>query len=254
MRRTLATLTAFALLSAPTLSVAQTLGEGNVKLLEASDTVPVSKIPDGIYLRTVNDPEDIIWDRLPEYRVAMNPAPAVHQSVELRVNYDAEPSYLYLNLARTSERLYVRMRWTDETKDTETAFDRFRDGVAVQFSLGDDETSYMMGDGPESAVNIWYWRSGNDAVQNLAAGGPGSTTVLDEQPVSGKSLYTERDGDPNQWTVVMSRPIASDGAHNASFDRDAVPMAFAVWQGAEKERDGFKRVSDGWILLDMASE
>ncbi|MBW4984980.1 dimethylsulfide dehydrogenase [Mameliella sp. CS4] len=254
MRRTIATLTAFAMLSTPTLSAAQSMAEANVKLIEAYDTVKVSTIPDGIYLRTVNDPDDIIWERLPEYRVAMSPAPAVHESVELRVNYDAEVSYLNMTLAKTSERFYVRLRWVDDTRDTATAFDRFRDGVAVQFSLGDDETSYMMGDGPDSAVNIWYWRSGEDAVQNLAAGGPGSTTLLEEQPVSGESQYFDKDGDPNEWTVVMSRPIKAQGAHNVSLDRDVVPMAFALWQGAEKQRDGLKSVSEGWIMLDMASE
>lgn len=254
MQRTLVTLTAIAMLSTPTLSAAQSTAEANVKLIEAYDSVKVSTIPDDIYLRSVNDPDDIIWERLPEYRVAMWPAPAVHPSVELRVNYDAEVSYLNMTLAKTSERFYVRLRWVDDTQDTETAFDHFRDGVAVQFSLGDDDTSYMMGDGPDSAVNIWYWRSGEDAVQNLAAGGPGSTTILEEQPVSGESQYSVKDGDPNQWTVVMSRPIGAQGAHNVSLDRDMVPMAFALWQGAEKERDGFKRVSDGWIMLDMASE
>jgi dimethylsulfide dehydrogenase subunit gamma len=254
MQRTIATLAAIAMLSTPTLSAAQSMAEANVKLLEAYDTVKVSTIPDGIYLRTVNDPDDIIWERLPEYRVAMLPAPAVHRSVELRVNYDAEASYLNMTLAKTSERFYVRLRWVDNTRDTTTAFDRFRDGVAVQFSLGDDETSYMMGDGPDSAVNIWYWHSDEDAVQNLAAGGPRSTTLLEEQPVSGESQYLNKDGDPNEWTVVMSRPIEAQGEHNVSLNRDVVPMAFAVWQGAEKERDGFKRVSDGWILLDMRSD
>jgi DMSO reductase family type II enzyme heme b subunit len=254
MQRTIVTLTALALLSTPSLSVAQAVEDANIKLIEAYETVKVSTIPDGIYLRNVNDPDDIIWQRLPEYRVAMLPAPAVHQSVELRVNYDTEASYLNVTLAKTSDRFYVRLRWVDDTKDTETAFDRFRDGVAVQFSMGDDETSYIMGDGPDSPVNIWYWRSDKGEVQNLAAGSPGSTTILDEQPVSGESQYSDNDGDPNQWTVVMSRPIEADGDHNVSLDRDMVPMAFAVWQGAEKERDGFKRVSDGWILLDMASE
>ena len=254
MQKTIATLAALAMLSAPTLSAAEAVQDANIKLLEAYDTVEVSTIPDGIYLRTVNDPDDIIWQRLPEYRGAMSPAPAVHPSVELRVNYDADVSYLNMTLAKTSERLYVRLRWVDDTKDTITAFDRFRDGAAVQFSMGDDYTSYMMGDGPESAVNIWYWRSGKDEVQNLAAGGPGSTTILDEQPVSGASQYINNDGDPNEWTVVMSRPLEAEGAHNVSFDRELVPMAFALWQGSEKERDGFKRVSDGWILLDMTSD
>jgi len=254
MQKTIATLTAAAWLAAAAHAAAQTLPEANVKLIEAGDSVKVSTIPDGIYLRSTNDPDDIIWERLPEYRVTMLPAPAVHESVELRVNYDAEETFLYMTLAKTSERFYVRLRWVDDTRDTATAYNRFRDGAAVQFSLGDDATSYIMGDGPDSAVNIWYWRSDSNTVQNLAAGGPGSTTMLDEQPVTGDAMYDNNDGDPNEWTVVMSRPIAAEGAHTASLDRDIVPMAFALWQGAEQQRDGLKSVSDGWILLDMAAD
>ncbi|MGH1356526.1 MAG: ethylbenzene dehydrogenase-related protein [Thalassovita sp.] len=254
MLTSLRNMTLLAALATPTYVFAETLAEANVKLLEAYDSVAVSTIPDGIYLRSVNDPEDIIWERLPEYRVSMMPAPAVHDSVDLRVDYDAEESFLNMTLAKTSERLYVRLRWVDDSRDTETAFDRFRDGVAVQFALGDDDTSYIMGDAPDSAVNIWYWRADSNSIQSLAAGGPGSTTILDDQPATGDSLYVENDGDPNEWIVVMSRPLDAAGEYTASFDRDTVPMAFALWQGAEKERDGLKRVSADWILLNMASE
>jgi len=254
MSKNLSTLAALFALVLPSVSVAQTLAEANVKLIEAYDTVKVSKIPDGIYLRSTNDPDDIIWERLPEYRVNMNPAPAVHESVDLRVNYDVDTTQLYMTLAKTSERFYVRLRWVDDSRDQSTAFDRFRDAVAVQFSLGDDDTSFIMGDGPDSAVNIWYWRSDTNSVQNLAAGGPGSTTMLDEQPVSGDAMYASNDGDPNEWVVVMSRPIAADGEYTAALDRETVPMAFAVWQGADGQRDGLKTVSDGWILLDMRED
>jgi DMSO reductase family type II enzyme heme b subunit len=232
-------------------AAAESIVEANTALLEAGDKVTASRIPDGIYLRNTNDPDDIIWERLPEYRVSMAPAPAVHQSVELRVNYDAEAIPVYLNLARTSDRFYVRMRWRDDSQDAVTTLNRFRDGAAVQFSLGDDDTSYIMGTGPDAPVNIWYWRSDNGAVQNLAAGGPGSTTTLDTQPVSGDAVYMDNDGDPNEWVVVMSRPIAAAGAHNAALDRADVPMAFAIWQGSEGQRDGFKSVSDGWILVSL---
>lgn len=233
---------------------AESIVEANTLLLQAGDVVPVSKIPDGIFLRDTNDPEDIIWERLPEYRVTLAPAPAVHPSVELRVDYD-DPGYdVYLNLARTSDRLYVRMRWRDDTLDDATTLDRFRDAAAVQFSLGDDATSYLMGNGPEEAVNIWYWRADGASVQNLAAGGYGSTTILPSQSVSGDGHYLENDGDPNEWMVVMSRPLAVTGDYEASFRRYEVPVAFAVWQGSDGQRDGFKHVSDGWILLDLSED
>lgn len=254
LSRTLAT-TALLALAAPAFAQGVSIVEANVKLLEAGDTVAASKIPDGIYLRRVNDPDDIIWERLPEYRVHLGPAPAVHESVELRIDYDDEGQDVFLTLARTSERFYVRMRWRDDSADLVTSSNRFRDAAAVQFSLGDDETSYLMGDGPDAPVNIWYWRSDRNEVQNLAAGGPGSTTILDEQPVSGAAMYTEKSSaEANEWTVVMSREIAAMGAHHAALDQGQVPLAFALWQGSDGQRDGLKNVSDGWILVDMAAD
>lgn len=253
MRHLSRTLPLLALVATP-LAAAETVVEANVKLLEAGDTVKVAKIPDGIFLRSVNDPDDIIWERLPEYRVHVAPAPSVHRSVELRVNYD-DPGYnLYLNLARSSERLYVRMRWRDDTRDDATRLDRFRDGAAVQFSLGDDATSYLMGTGPDAPVNIWYWSADGTPVQNLAAGGYGSLTPLETQTVTGDARYEDNAGDPNEWTVVMSRPLPASGEYEAALDRAAVPMAFAVWQGSDAQRDGLKHVSNGWILVDMSAE
>lgn len=245
--------TAALFMTGPTLAEGLDVVDANVKLLEAGDTVAVSRIPEGIYLRSTNDPDDVIWERLPEYRVHVVPAPAVHESVELRVDYDDEGQYVFLTFARTEDRFYLRMRWRDETADTVTRSDRFSDAVAVQFSLGDDETSYVMGDGPDAPVNIWYWRSDLGDIQSLAAGGPGSTTTLDDQPVSGDAMYVDKRGnDANEWTVVMSREIATEGDYQVSLEQETVPMAFALWQGAKDERDGLKRVSDGWILVDMS--
>lgn len=238
----------------PLTVAAESIVEANTALLQAGDVVKVARIPDGIYLRNVNDPDDIIWERLPEYRVEVLPAPAVHPSVELRVAYD-DPGYsVYLHLARTSDRFYVRMRWRDDTRDIATTKDQFRDAAAVQFSLGDDATSYLMGSGPQEAVNIWYWPGDGSAVQNLAAGGYGSTTILPSQSVSGDAIYENNEGDPNEWAVVMSRPIAVGGDYEASLRRLEVPIAFAVWQGSDGQRDGLKHVSDGWVILDMSED
>lgn len=245
--------TALFLSAAP--AMAENITEGNVRLIESGDTVRVAKIPDNVYLRSVNDPDDIIWERLPEYRVETQVAPGVHESVDLRIDYDQEGYDLFFIPARTSDRLYMRMRWRDASRDTTTSRTQFRDGVAVQFSLGDDDTDYVMGTGPDAPVNIWYWRSDKNAAYSLAAGGPGSTTILPDQPVSGDSMYTEKSRpEVNEWTVVMSRPWSAEGEYQVNLDRDTVPVAFAVWQGKDGQRDGLKNVSDGWVLLDVSMQ
>jgi DMSO reductase family type II enzyme heme b subunit len=231
------------------------IAEPNVIRVLPYETIPVGRIPDDVYLRSTNDPDDVIWERLPEYRVHVAPAPVVHESVGLRINYADEGQALYFTPARTSDRFYVRLRWRDDTHDTVTLRDRFRDGVAVQFSLGDDTTSYIMGSGPDEPVNIWYWRADTDAFENLAAGGARSLTMLEEQPVTGQSMYVEHTDDPNEWTVVMSRPLEPNGPHQVTFDGDGpVPVAFAVWQGSAAERDGLKDTSTGWIRLDLGAD
>lgn len=223
----------------------------NVKLVTTGQSVSVARIPDGVYLRTVNDPNDIIWDRIPEYRVHMTPAPALHPSVALRVNYE-ESRDVYVMLARTSERFYVRMRWHDNTMDEQTLRDQFTDGAAVQFSLHDEATSYMMGTDADAPVNIWYWSPDQASVQNLAAGGHGSTTMLNEQPVSGAAEYVPPTAQgAGQWVVVMSRPLDTAGDYQVSFDQATVPMSFALWDGSKAQRDGNKNVSHGWILAEM---
>lgn len=236
-------------------AIADSLVEANVKELMAGDEVAVSRIPDGVYLRSVNDPDDVIWERLPEYRTHVAPAPPVHESVDLRLDEEDEGRDIYFTLARTSDRFYVRLRWRDDTADTVTTHDRFRDGAAVQFAIGDEATSAIMGTGPEEPVNIWYWRSDANEIENLAAGGPGSTTRLEEQPVSGDSLYwSNEEKSLGQWVVVMSRPIEANGAHQISFDREKLPIAFALWQGSDGQRDGLKSVTEDWIIADLSAE
>lgn len=226
----------------------------NVQEVEAWDTVKVSRIPENIYLRTQDDPDDLIWDRLPVYSTNLLPAPPVHQSVSLRFEDGAtRGKHLYFQVARSDERFYLRMFWKDATENRGTGVDSFRDGVAVQFALNDADTSYMMGTGEDNPVNIWYWRADTEEVENLAAGGFGSTTSLPQQNITGASAYFP-DSVPSasEWQVVMSRPFDSEGEHNVDFDRDTVPMGFAVWQGNDNERDGNKRVTHTWILLDTS--
>lgn len=216
------------------------------------DTIKVGRIPDFIYLRHLDDPDDSVWDRIPSYRTYLTVAPPVHPSTQLRFDAD-HGTTLYFQIARSSDRFYVRLRWKDTTMNVSTTVDGSRDAAAIQFALdGSTDTSYIMGSGPDKPVNIWYWRSDHEyVVENLAAGGFGSTTMLPAQPVSGDVAYIDgRNPVDREWHLVMSREIGSEGDHQIDLNQDQIPFGFAVWQGNDGERDGNKRVVQGWLLLD----
>lgn len=228
-----------------------TLADPTVREVSAGETVHATSLPEPIYLRNANDPDDIIWARIPAYRTLLSAAPPVNASTALRFE-PKEAVNLYFQVARTSKRMYVRLRWKDATPNRSNTVDAFSDGAAVQWALNGVDTSYMMGSGPEKPVNIWYWRADLEAVENLAAGGFGSTTHLPDQSVSGKAYYhAQRNGRDNEWHLVMSRPLKSQGEHQANLQKGTLPMAFAVWQGEEAQRDGNKRVNHGWIMVDV---
>nr|WP_299242533.1 ethylbenzene dehydrogenase-related protein [uncultured Halomonas sp.] len=228
----------------------------NIQEVKPWDTIKVGRVPDDIYLRDIDDPDDIIWDRVPSYRTYLSVAPPVHPSTRLRFDAD-QGTNLYFQVARTSDYFLVRLRWKDTTKNVATSIDGFRDAAAIQFALnGSTDTSYMMGSGPDSPVNIWYWRSDYDFnVEDLAAGGYGSTTMLPDQQLDGHAAYIDGRAPVDQeWHLVMARKIGSDEEHQIDLTKEEIPISFAVWQGADGGRDGNKHVTQGWILLDNSQE
>jgi dimethylsulfide dehydrogenase subunit gamma len=152
---------------------------------------------------------------------------------------------VFLRTATDGKKLYLRMRWSDASQNTATARTDFADGAAVQFALGDAATtSFMMG-APNGPVNIWYWKAGQKQAQNLAAGGFGSTTRLEPGGLTSNGVYRS-DG---EWVVVFSRPLAQDGEHQVQLGNMQASLAFALWQGDQRQRDGLKHVSMGWVSL-----
>lgn len=231
------------------LAAANAAADPSVFPLEINATIPVQAIASDIFLRSDNDPTSPTWRRLPRYRVTLQPAPPVHQSVALRSEETAAVRDLDLSAAEDGKRLYVLLSWRDDSRDDVNGYERFADAAAVQFALGGGEsTSYMMGTA-ETPVNIWYWTAAGAGAQNLAAGGFGSTTVLPVQNVTAASHY---DKDRSRWTVVLSRPLASEGEHDARLlGGSPVMLACALWEGAAAQRDGHKLTTPGWIRLAL---
>ncbi|HJP34638.1 MAG TPA: ethylbenzene dehydrogenase-related protein [Gammaproteobacteria bacterium] len=215
--------------------------------VEVNATIPVPVIASDIFLRSDNDPRSPIWHRVPRYRVTLQPAPPVHQSVSLQGEVSMRTRELDISAARDDERLYILLSWRDESREATNAYARFADAAAVQFALdGGDSTSYMMG-AADTPVNIWYWRAGRAGAENLAAAGFGSTEALPLQNVTAASDF---DADRARWTVVLSRPLDSEGEYHARLQGGRpVPFACALWEGAAAQRDGHKLTTPGWLRL-----
>ena len=176
-------------------------------------------------------------------------APPVHPSVELRTVEDAPVLPFQFKAAAAGNDTFLDFKWPDATENSINSFEKFSDGVAVQFALpGSDYVSHMMGD-PEGPVNIWYWKAGVDAPENLVAFGFGTTTRLDNDAISiASNGYAD-----GHWHVVFKRATTATDDSQANLSAP-VQAAFAVWQGEDKERDGLKRTTPGWIVLAPATD
>jgi mono/diheme cytochrome c family protein len=83
---------------------------------------------------------------------------------------------------------------------------------------------------------------------NLAAKGAGSTTFLPPASQLVKANATWKDG---QWTVVLRRPLAIPPEGLSFAPGKNYSIAFAVWDGAVRDRNGQKMVS---IWYDLKLE
>jgi hypothetical protein len=177
------------------------------------------------------------------------------------------------------DQLFIMLEWSDFTPDyvsdrTET----FTDSAAIQFPAeAGSEVPYICMGLADQAVNIWQWRSdqqeappglpldgyvdmypqsddlhmtaraaGNplsqedrNPVDNLVAGGFGTLTASDAGELRGHGVYSD-----GRWMVVYTRPFEPSGELQPVFNGDQrIDVAFAVWDGAQQERNGIKSVS-----------
>ena len=88
-------------------------------------------------------------------------------------------------------------------------------------------------------------------VEDSFAGGFGGLT---SQPAADQNVVGFGEWSGEGWSVVFARDLVSNEEYDASFEPGTVyPMAFAVWDGENEERNGRKSTSQ-WISLQLAAE
>lgn len=207
---------------------------------------PAATIQAGRAAIAAADPDHPAWGAAPASVVKLETAFPGHPSIV----GTAVAQRVEVKALRSTAGLTIRLEWSDPVADIRKTQDRFADGIAIQFPRDGktDTTPYMGGAG--RTVNIWYWNAARNAAENLWADGFGTLTRLPTQDVKASGRHAD-----GKWRVTFFRAFRSSETRSVKL-RDAPggeqPLAFAVWDGANDERDGFKAVTMKWQLLRWA--
>ena len=182
-----------------------------------------------------------------------------------------------LSAVRNKSKMAIILEWEDSGKDNSFGYsERFTDQAAVMFPMEPEEEAPLITMGSEGrTVNIWQWKAAwqNDLepekqnqfrgrrntapslsgesgpisdrlspVEELNAEGFSTLTIQEEQNVQGKGVWRN-----NRWRVIFHRSLRNSDTADVQVN-GSTQMAIAVWDGANKERNGQKGMV-GWILL-----
>ena len=112
------------------------------------------------------------------------------------------------------------------------------------YPFEDEEVFY-----PARAVgNVFARENRTTPVDNLLAGSFGTLTQAQDQLVQGSGEW--RDG---KWRVLFARDLTAGGDYSQFAEDKSTNISFAVWDGANGERDGTKSVSQ-FLTLEVSSE
>lgn len=188
--------------------------------------------------------ESAAWNRVSAKTISLNRTPPLFDTDEPAA---AEIPTAEVRVLRATGRLFVQLRWHDNTDDVADlqavpdtppekrsvkmlteAEDRFFDAAAVMVPANPGSAaspSLQMGDRADP-VRIYYWNSVRGAML-MDAAGRGTTRQ------TGKSFPAEAVYKNAQWVLTLE--LADQPA--------GTPMAFAIWNGSQKDRDGRKYFS-----------
>jgi len=204
--------------------------------------------------------EDSVWDGIASVPIKLRALQS----------FSGQPSIVKVQSLHNFEQIAFRLQWEDETPErAKPGAGFYMDAVALQFSSQSkfDSIYYGMGE-KEKPVNIWHWKADSfqqvaglsqanknfavnpfneKSVEEMNASGIGTLTVqsLEDQQVVGKGKWKN-----GKWTVVFFRDLKTASPYDIQFLESANALvAFALWDGKQKEKNANKRVSFWQQLL-----
>ncbi|MFP6682556.1 MAG: ethylbenzene dehydrogenase-related protein, partial [Gammaproteobacteria bacterium] len=135
-----------------------------------------------------------------------------------------------------------------EKHDKIVDLDEFVDGAAVMFPLTNKSSALTMGSDSDP-VNAWYWKANlEDSAFDVIARGYGTSGRQKNahHPITCNAVY-----DDGRWNLVLARAM-DDIENRARFTAGgATRIAFAIWDGGNRERSGRKSFSGDFVPVSI---
>jgi DMSO reductase family type II enzyme heme b subunit len=182
------------------------------------------------------------WDRAAEAVVRVEPTPlerlpSAYVQVSWRDRPRAAIGEVRIRAAAGGAGLAVRLEWGAPRPSRRISdVNVYPDACALLFPADGGEAAFETMGSPKHPVGGWHWRAGTDLPFVVTATGLGTVERAKEHPVQVRSRWSE-----GRWQVVLSGPLGSEGIPLRK--GSALPVAFAVWSGAARERAGLKSYS-----------
>lgn len=201
------------------------------------------------------NPNAAVWSRAPAEDFDMMPAPLKGNPMIKRVSPFIEKSTDHGTVGKLTAAgvhngkvLALRLSWPGKKHDKIVDLDEFVDGVAVMFPLSAEADAITMGS-KGKPVNAWYWKADLDGTAfDVVAEGYGTSTRGADGESQVRAGASHKGG---TWHVVLSRPL-DIGKGRARFRPGAsAELAFAVWNGGNRERAGRKSFSGGFEAAEL---
>lgn len=199
------------------------------------------------------DGRSAIWDSVPGHILALMPSPlpmasAVSPFMALRTDH-GKIEKLDVKLAHNGQTLSVRLEWADVSRDDKIRdLDQFTDGAAIVFPLAVGASALTMG-APDGPVNAWLWKADRAEPFDVFAQGYATS---ERRPASYSNLKVAGRHDNGSWVVVFQRPLIAAGRGQAVLRPGTQSgIAFAIWEGTNKERSGEKAISGDFQTIEI---
>ncbi len=200
-------------------------------------------------LASLIDPGASDWDKADEAVIPLEATPLDSQpSVYVRAAWANRPrgrvTEVRVRSLASPSTVAFRLEWSSPRPVRSiTDVDVFADACAVLFPAnGTSAELATMGDARQP-VEGWHWRAGTETPFQITAQGLGTVDRAKEHEVIARANYAE-----SSWQVVLARPRSASGVDLTAAD---IPVAFAIWSGAVRERAGLKSYSPVWHRVQL---